>query len=172
MKSIILAGGCFWCMESPYHETNGIIETIPGYTGGDTESPSYYEVASGKTGHYEAVKVLYDETSTSLEKILEIFWQQIDPTDRGGQFADRGPQYRTAVFYNNEEEREIITKSRDKLQTSGVFEKTIETEILPVKEFYPAEEYHHKYFLKEPEKYLNYKKGSGRENFIKHHWKK
>ncbi len=172
MKSVILAGGCFWCMESPYHNIDGIIETIPGYSGGKTENPTYYDIATGKTGHYESIKILYDEKTITLKEILDIFWRQIDPTDKYGQFADRGSQYRTAIFYNSDEDLLTATESRDEMNRSGIFSSTIETEILPEKQFYPAEEYHHKYFIKEPVKYLNYKKGSGREKFIEEHWKK
>ncbi len=164
------AGGCFWCIEPPFRQLDGVISVTSGYTGGKTKKPSYKEVTTGKTGHYEAVQVGYDPSVVSYETLLQTFWQNIDPTDEGGQFYDRGSQYYTAVFYHDEFQRELAGKSKIDLEKSKMFESKIITPILPAKEFYVAEEYHQEYYLKEPEHYNRYKKGSGRDGFLKEHW--
>ena len=164
------AGGCFWCMEAAFQEQEGVVEVISGYTGGEKENPSYNEVTSGSTGHYEAVQVYYDKNKISYEQLVEIFWTQIDPTDTGGQFSDRGSQYKTAIFYHDEKQREAAEKSKLELSQSGMFEKPIVTEILPAKQFYNAEEYHQDYYLKQSSNYKLYKIGSVRESFIKKFW--
>lgn len=166
------AGGCFWCMVSPFEEQEGIIKVVSGYTGGHKENPSYKEVCSETTGHYEAVQITFDSSIYPYEKLLEIFWQQIDPTDPGGQFHDRGDSYRTAIFYHNEEQRQKAEVSKQALEDSGIFNKPIVTEIIPAKTFYPAEEYHQDYHKKNPFRYALYRHGSGREKFIKKHWPK
>lgn len=164
------AGGCFWCMVKPFDEQPGIIKVVSGYTGGITEHPTYEEVCSEATGHYEAVQITFDPDIYSYERLLQLFWQQIDPTDPGGQFYDRGQSYQTAIFYHNEGQKTFAEKSKQDLQESGRFNKTIATEILPAKPFYEAEEYHQQFYRKNPARYHSYSEGSGRVAFIKKHW--
>jgi methionine-S-sulfoxide reductase len=164
------AGGCFWCMVKPFDEQPGIISVVSGYTGGVTENPTYEEVCTDTTGHYEAVQITFDSAIFSYNQLLQLFWQQIDPTDLGGQFYDRGRSYQTAIFYHSEEQRKLAEESKKDLDESGKFLKPIVTEILPAKEFYPAETYHQGFYKKNPERYNAYQKGSGREAFIKRHW--
>ncbi|MDN4524688.1 peptide-methionine (S)-S-oxide reductase MsrA [Fictibacillus fluitans] len=164
------AGGCFWCMVSPFEEQPGIISVVSGYTGGHTENPTYEEVCSDTTGHYEAVQITYDPDVFPYEKLLTLFWQQIDPTDPGGQFYDRGDSYRTAIFYHTEQQKELAESSKQELAESGRFEKPIVTPILPASTFYPAETYHQDYHKKNPAHYQQYRRGSGREDFIKKNW--
>lgn len=164
------AGGCFWCMVSPFEELPGIQEVVSGYTGGHTENPTYEEVCSETTGHVEAVQITFDPAIFPYSKLVELFWQQIDPTDAGGQFHDRGSSYQTAIFYHTEEQREIAEASKAALEQSGRFDKPIFTPILPAQTFYPAEEYHQGYHRKNPGHYKRYSKGSGREDFIERNW--
>jgi peptide-methionine (S)-S-oxide reductase/peptide methionine sulfoxide reductase msrA/msrB len=164
------AGGCFWCMVKPFDQYEGIESVISGYTGGYTEHPTYEEVCSETTGHFEAVQIVYDPTVFTYEKLLEIFWRQIDPTDPGGQFFDRGDSYRTAIFYHSDEQRKLAEESKKLLEKSRKFPTSITTQILPAKSFYPAEEYHQDYYKKNPLHYARYRKGSGRESFINLHW--
>lgn len=164
------AGGCFWCMVSPFEEMPGIIKVVSGYTGGHKENPTYQEVCSETTGHYEAVQITYESTLFPYEKLLQLYWSQIDPTDPGGQFHDRGSSYRTAIFYHNEEQEEKAQLSKDELEKSGRFAKPIVTQILPASVFYAAEEYHQGYHKKNPLHYKGYRKGSGREDFIEENW--
>jgi len=164
------AGGCFWCMEPPFEELPGVAEVVAGYTGGKVANPTYAQVSSGATGHLEAIQVRYDPSKISYEDLLEVFWRQIDPTDDGGQFADRGPQYRTAIFYHDEAQRAAAEESRDELEASGRFDGPIATEIRKAGPFYPAEDYHQDYYEKNPLHYQLYKNGSGREGFIKSTW--
>ncbi|PLT34961.1 peptide-methionine (S)-S-oxide reductase MsrA [Bacillus sp. V5-8f] len=164
------AGGCFWCMVKPFHEQEGIISVVSGYTGGTKENPTYEEVCSGTTGHYEAVQITFDPEVYPYEKLVELFWQQIDPTDEGGQFGDRGSSYQTAIFYHSQEQKEIAEQSKAMLQQSRHFSRPIVTPILPVKEFYAAEEYHQDYYKKKPDHYKAYRVGSGRAAFIDKHW--
>ncbi|HEY4554494.1 MAG TPA: peptide-methionine (S)-S-oxide reductase MsrA [Bacillaceae bacterium] len=171
-KLATFAGGCFWCMVSPFDEQPGIKEVVSGYTGGHTENPTYEEVCSDTTGHYEAVQITYDPAVFPYEKLLELFWQQIDPTDPGGQFGDRGQSYRTAIFYHDDEQRALAEKSKADLAESGRFQKPIVTDILPAGPFYRAEENHQHYYKKNPFHYNMYKEGSGRAMFIREHWKK
>ncbi len=163
------AGGCFWCMLPPFEKISGVIEVTAGYTGGTKKDPSYEEVSSGATGHVEAVEVTYDPSRVSYDTLLEVFWEQIDPTDAAGQFADRGTQYQTAVFYHNEEQKRIAEASKDALAHSGKFSAPVHTQIKKAGEFYRAEEYHQDYHKKNPERYNRYKKLSGREQFIEAH---
>lgn len=172
LKYATFAGGCFWCMVQPFAKLEGVREVISGYTGGHTENPAYEEVSTGATGHYEAVQVLYDPSVVSYEKLLDTFWRQIDPTDPIGQFADKGTQYRTAIFYFDEEQRKQAEDSKAQLDETGRFGKPIATRILPAARFYPAEEYHQDYYRKEPERYKRYKTGSGREAYIERTWTK
>ncbi|MGY3714582.1 peptide-methionine (S)-S-oxide reductase MsrA [Sutcliffiella cohnii] len=165
------AGGCFWCMVKPFDEQPGIEKVVSGYTGGHKENPTYKEVCSETTGHYEAVQITYNEQLFSYEKLLELFWQQIDPTDEGGQFHDRGDSYRTAIFYHTEEQKTLAEQSKQALEHSGRFNKPIVTKILPATVFYEAEDYHQDYYKKNEFRYKMYRAGSGREAFIKQHWK-
>lgn len=165
-----LAGGCFWCMEPPFVTLDGVEEVVAGYTGGDVEEPSYEEVSTGNTGHYEAVRIYYDPERVSFEGILDAYWRHIDPTDPGGQFADRGSQYQTAIFYHDEEQKEVAESSRKELEELGKFKEPIVTEVLPADDFYPAEGYHQDYHEKNPNQYQSYKKRSGREDFISSTW--
>ena len=171
LEKATLAGGCFWCMEPPFVTLEGVKEVVAGYTGGEEEDPSYEEVSSGNTGHYEAVEIYYEPEKITFRKILDVFWKHIDPTDSGGQFADRGSQYRTAIFYHNEDQKIIAEESRQNLDESGKFDEPIVTEILPAKEFYLAERYHQDYSEKNPVRYNSYKKLSGRQDFIESTWK-
>jgi peptide methionine sulfoxide reductase msrA/msrB len=164
------AGGCFWCMEPPFENLDGVHEVIAGYTGGDIENPTYEEVSSGESGHYEAVQVRYDPERITYEELLEVYWRQIDPTDADGQFADRGTQYRTAIFYHNQSQKESAEESKLRLEESGKYDKPIVTEILPYKEFYPAEDYHQDYYQKNPARYEYYKQHSGREDYLEVIW--
>lgn len=160
------AGGCFWCMVHPFEEMKGVVSVTSGYTGGRTKYPTYEQVCSGGTGHYEAVQIRFDPALISYERILEIYWQQIDPTDPGGQFADRGQSYQTAIFYHDEEQRKVAEDSKKALALSGQFKIPIATKILPASEFYPAEDYHQDYHKKNPVHYRRYRKGSGREAYV------
>lgn len=164
------AGGCFWCMVSPFEDLPGIKKVRSGYTGGHTENPTYEEVCSDTTGHVEAVQITFDPYVFPYEKLLELFWQQINPTDAGGQFHDRGESYQTAIFYHNEEQRLMAEASKKALADSGRFDQPIVTPIVPASVFYEAEEYHQDYHKKNPGHYKRYRKGSGREDFIENHW--
>ncbi|WP_144240530.1 peptide-methionine (S)-S-oxide reductase MsrA [Paenibacillus sabinae] len=164
------AGGCFWCMVSPFEELPGIIDVVSGYTGGHTVNPTYEEVCSETTGHAEAVQITFDPSIFPYSKLLELFWQQIDPTDAGGQFHDRGSSYRTAIFYHNEEQRKEAEASKLAIQQSGRFSGPVVTPIEPAGVFYPAEEYHQGYHRKNPGHYKRYRKASGREAYIERHW--
>ncbi|WP_034670562.1 peptide-methionine (S)-S-oxide reductase MsrA [Ectobacillus panaciterrae] len=166
------AGGCFWCMVKPFDEIDGIYGIVSGYTGGHIENPTYKEVCSETTGHYEAVQITFDPSRISYDELLEMYWRQIDPTDPGGQFHDRGQSYETVIFYHTEEQRQKAEASKKALGESGRFKKPIATKILPAKPFYPAEEYHQDYYKKNPFRYELYRKGSGRDAFIKEHWPK
>lgn len=164
------AGGCFWCMVSPFEELPGVIRVVSGYTGGHVPNPTYEEVCSETTGHAEAVQITYDPELMPYEKLLSLFWRQIDPTDAGGQFYDRGSSYRTAIFYHTEEQRQAAEASKRELEASGRFDRPIVTEIVPAQPFYPAEDYHQDYHKKNPLRYKLYRKGSGRDDFIAKHW--
>ena len=164
------AGGCFWCMVKPFDEQPGILKIVSGYTGGITENPTYQDVCEGTTGHYEAVQITFDPAVFSYEKLLGVYWMQIDPTDESGQFYDRGQSYQTAIFYHNEAQRRSAEQSRQELEGSGKFPKPIVTKIIPAKPFYPAEDYHQHYYKKNPVHYQRYSIGSGRKSFIEQHW--
>lgn len=170
LEKATFTGGCFWCMEEAFQRLDGVVEAISGYTGGKKENPAYEEVCSGETGHYEAVQITYDPSKISYEELLSFFWRQIDPTDEQGQFVDKGPQYRTAIFYHNQEQKALAEKSKEELEKSKRFQKPIVTEILPFTKFFPAEEYHQDYATKNALRYQAYKKGSGREKFIEEMW--
>ncbi|WP_018924253.1 peptide-methionine (S)-S-oxide reductase MsrA [Salsuginibacillus kocurii] len=164
------AGGCFWCMVQPFEEMEGILNVVSGYTGGTTVNPTYEEVKTGTSGHYEAVQITYDPERFSYEQLLNLYWPQIDPTDDGGQFHDRGPQYRTAIFYHSEEQKNLALKAKTDIEQEGRFKKPIVTEILPASRFYEAEEEHQQFYKKQPNEYKADRKASGRDQFISTHW--
>lgn len=165
----VFAGGCFWCTESDFEKVPGVIGAQSGYTGGKKVNPTYEEVSAGGTGHTEAVRVTYDPARVSYAQLVEYFWRTIDPTVRNRQFCDAGSQYRSAIFWQNEEERTIAGKSRDALLASGRF-KEIHTEIAEATVFYPAEEYHQDYYKKNPIRYVYYRHGCGRDDRLKELW--
>lgn len=164
------AGGCFWCMVKPFEELPGIIKVVSGYTGGDLENPTYEDVCSKTTGHFEAVQVTFAPHLLSYTQLLETFWRQIDPTNPSGQFADQGQAYRTAIFYHNLQQKDLAEKSKNALEKSRRFKDPIVTEILPAKPFYPAEDYHQGYYKKFPLRYGAYRQGSGRDAFLNKYW--
>jgi methionine-S-sulfoxide reductase len=164
------AGGCFWCMQPPFDKLEGVISTIPGYTGGHIENPTYEDVCSGTTGHTEALQVTYDHQKTSYRQLLEVFWRNINPADPDGQFVDRGTQYRPSIFYHDQEQKQLAEKSRDDLAASGRFTSPLTIEIVPLEKFYPAEGYHHDYYQKSPDRYKLYRYNSGRDQFLKKFW--
>ncbi len=172
LEKATFAGGCFWCIESSFLDIEGVTDVVSGYAGGTQENPTYEDVCTGTTGHREAVQVTYDPYRVSYQELLDIFWRQIDPTDDGGQFSDRGPQYRTAIFYHDEEQRRRAEKSREELARSKTFAKPIVTEIVPFTNFYKAEDYHQKYCKLNPLRYSLYRIGSGRDAFLKGVWSK
>lgn len=165
------AGGCFWCMVKPFDKQPGIIQVVSGYTGGHVENPTYQQVCSDTTGHLEAVQITFDPEVFSYERLLELYWQQIDPTDAGGQFADRGHSYTTAIFVHNDEQKRLAEQSKRILAESGRFDKPIVTPILPAAVFYAAEDYHQGYYKTNPVRYQAYYTGSGRARFLKERWK-
>lgn len=170
-ETAIFAGGCFWCMVQPFDQLPGIHRIVSGYTGGHVPNPTYEEVCSGTTGHTEAVEITFDPTVISYLQLVELYWQQTDPTDAFGQFADRGDSYRPVIFYASAEQQATAEASKERLQASGRFTTPIVTTIEPAQTFYPAEEYHQDFYRKNPEHYQAYSEGSGRKGFIRHHWK-
>lgn len=170
LKTTTFAGGCFWCMEGPFEKQAGVHAVISGYTGGEEADPTYGEVSSGRTGHVEAVEIQYDPTKVTYGELVDIFWRQIDPTDPGGQFADRGSQYATAIFYQDDEERRVAEASKERLGESGRFDRPIVTPILPAEPFYPAEGYHQDYYKKNSAHYQRYREGSGRAGYLRETW--
>ena len=169
-KAAIFAGGCFWCMQPPYDKANGVVKTVVGYSGGSAEDANYEKVSAHRTKHREVIEVTYDPAKISYDKLLDIFWRQINPTQADGQFHDIGLSYQAAIFYSNEEEKKAAEASKEKLAKSGKFSKPIVTEILPAQPFYPAEEYHQKYYLKNAADYERYHVGSGRVSFLEKIW--
>ena len=165
------AGGCFWCMEGPFEALDGVRAVVSGYTDGQIQNPTYNQVSGGGTGHTEAVQITYDPTKVSYEQLLEIFWHQIDPTDPGGQFADRGTQYRTGIYFHDANQQQLAESSKAELDASGRFDKPIATEIKAASTFYPAEDYHQDYYKTHPTRYKMYKIGSGRDAYIKDTWR-
>lgn len=164
------AGGCFWCMEPPYDKLPGVIATISGYIGGKVKNPTYEQVSSGRTGHTEVVQVEYDPAKVTYEKLLEVFWANIDPTVKDSQFCDHGSQYRTGIFYHNDDQRKLADASKAALQKSKPFKDDIVTEITKAGEFYVAEEYHQDYYKKNPVRYKLYRNGCGRDARLKELW--
>ena len=171
-ETATFAGGCFWCMQPPYDKLPGIVSVTVGYTGGTVPSPTYQQVTTGRTGHYEAVQIVFDPSKMSYTKLLDVFWHNIDPTADNGQFADIGPQYRTAIFYHSDAQKKAAEKSKAALTDLGKFPGGVKTQILPAKPFYPAEEYHQGYYKKNPFRYEQYKYGSGRAGYLKRTWGK
>ncbi|PIK16250.1 peptide-methionine (S)-S-oxide reductase MsrA [Halobacteriovorax sp. JY17] len=172
IRKATFAGGCFWCMEGPFDKLEGVLSTTSGYIGGESTSPTYKAVSSGGTGHTEAVEVTFDANKVSYEKLLSVFWRNIDPTDNQGQFVDRGSQYRPGVFYYNESQKELARKSKLQLAESKRFKKEIVVEITKAGVFYPAEEYHQDFYKKSPIRYKFYRFNSGRDQFLQKYWKK
>jgi peptide-methionine (S)-S-oxide reductase len=170
LASAVFAGGCFWCMEHPFDELDGVVSTTSGYIGGHTPSPTYSQVSAGTTGHAEAVKVVYDPAKVGYGRLLEVFWRNVDPLDGGGQFCDRGDQYRTAIFYETEEQRQLAEGSKQELAASGRFDRPIVTPIVAAGEFFPAEDYHQNYYLVNPIRYKFYRHGCGRDKRLKEVW--
>lgn len=164
------AGGCFWCIEADFEKLLGVVEAVSGYSGGDEENPTYLQVSSGATGHAESVQVIYNSSIISYEELLESFWRQINPTDFNGQFVDRGLQYRSVIFYHNEEQRKSAEDSKEKLDNSDIFDKPIVTEIVSFEVFYVAEEYHQDYHDDNSLQYNFYRFGSGRDQFLEEVW--
>lgn len=169
-QKAIFAGGCFWCQQAEFEGTDGVVSVTSGYTGGTVKNPTYEQVSGGHTGHAEAIEVVYDPAKVSYAKLLDIYWGNVDPTDAGGQFYDRGTQYRTAIFYVNDEQRKLAEASKVKIQAK--LKQPISTEITAASEFYPAEDYHQGYYKKNPSRYNAYEKGSGREEKLKAIWGK
>lgn len=170
IEKATFAGGCFWCMVKPFKEWDGIIDVVSGYMGGHVDNPTYEDVKAGDSGHLEVVEITFDANVFPYEQLLDIYWQQIDPTDDGGQFQDRGHSYTTAIFYTNETQKQIAEKSKQQLDQSGKFNKPVITPIRPVETFYRAEEYHQDYYQKEQQHYEEDRAASGRDEFIQQHW--
>jgi len=172
LRKATFAGGCFWCTEADFEKLAGVVKVISGYTGGNKENPAYGEVSSGTTGHVEAVQVYYDPSKITYEELLNYFWKHVDPTDAGGQFVDRGAQYRSVIFYHDEDQKQLAEKSKEDLNKSGKFNKPIVTEILKFTKFYEAEDYHQDYYKTHSLKYKFYRFGSGRDQFLEKTWGK
>lgn len=164
------AGGCFWCVEAPFEGIDGVITVVSGYAGGKEKNPSYGEVSSGSTSHRESVQITFDPEVISYAELVDIFWQTFDPTDVGGSFYDRGSQYESAIFYHDATQRKVAEESKTALDKSGKFDKPVATPLIEYTNFYPAEDYHQDYYRKNPQEYYSYRKGSGRDGFIKAHW--
>lgn len=171
MEKAIFAGGCFWCMVKPFDSYPGIHKVTSGYMGGHVDNPTYEQVKTGTTGHLEVVEIEFDPTLFPYSQLLEIYWQQIDPTDDEGQFQDRGDQYRTAIFYTTDDQQQLAEKAKDELAASGKFQRPIVTRILPASTFYEAEDYHQDFYKKEPDHYQQDRAQSGRDEFIEKNWK-
>ena len=170
IQTATFAGGCFWCVESDFEKVDGVLQVISGYTGGHTENPTYQQVSAGGTGHVEAVQVFYDPEKVTYKQLLDVFWRHVDPTDPGGQFVDRGSQYRTVIFYHNDRQKRLAEESKRELAASGRFDKPIVTEIVKFTKFYNAEDYHQDYYKKNPIRYRYYRYASGRDQFLKRVW--
>jgi peptide-methionine (S)-S-oxide reductase len=166
----VFAGGCFWCMEHPFDELPGVVSVTPGYAGGEARNPTYEQVSAGRTGHAESVEVVYDPAKISYKRLLEVFWRNVDPTDAGGQFCDRGTQYRSGIFYRDEEQRKAAEESLLELEKSKPFQGRIATRIVAATSFWPAEEYHRHYYKKNPIRYKYYRSSCGRDSRLKNLW--
>jgi len=165
------AGGCFWCMEKPFEKRRGVHEVVSGYCGGDEKDPEYERVAKGKTDHAESVQIVYDPDKISFDELLHIYWRQIDPTDDGGQFVDRGPQYRPVIFYHDERQKTLAERTREKLSQSGPFDEPIVVDIVPATKFWRASDYHQDFYKTHSKRYKSYRRGSGRDEFLDKHWR-
>jgi peptide methionine sulfoxide reductase msrA/msrB len=170
LKSAVFAGGCFWCIQPAFDKAPGVIKTVVGYCGGTEPNPTYELVGSEKTKYRESIEITYDPAKISYDQLLDIYWKQIDPTQADGQFTDIGPSYRAAIFYGDAQEKKIAETSKGKLANSGKFKKPIVTEILSATKFYPAEDYHQKYYQQNPEHFEAFEHGSGRTSFQKKTW--
>ena len=170
LQKATFAGGCFWCMEHPFDELPGVVSVTSGYTGGQKKNPTYQEVSAGGTGHAESVQILYDPSKIGYDKLLSRYWHNIDPTVKDRQFCDVGNQYRSAIFYHNEEQRRLALQSRKALEMSKPFKEPVVTEIVAASEFYPAEEYHQHYYKKNPIRYKYYRTSCGRDHRLKELW--
>ncbi len=166
----IFAGGCFWCEETAFEGLPGVLSVVSGYIGGQTKNPTYEQVSSGGTGHAESVEVTYDPAKTSYEKLLDVFWRNVDPFQKNGQFCDHGPQYRSAIFYEDEAQKRAAEESKRKLEEQEKFKGKIATQIVPASTFYPAEEYHQDFYKKNPVRYHEYREGCGRDARLKQIW--
>ena len=166
------AGGCFWCIESTFEKIDGVVEAVSGYAGGSTENPTYYDVGGGKTGHTETVQIHFDPARISYPELLHWLWREIDPTDAGGQFVDRGSMYRPAVFYHDDEQKKWLDESLAALEASGRYAKPLAVEVLPFEKFWEAEDYHQDYYSKSALRYKVYRHGSGRDQYLKKVWGK
>lgn len=172
IKEAYFAGGCFWCMVDCFYLLEGVVDVKAGYMGGNVDNPTYNEVKNQTTGHMETVKVTYDESITSYKEVLDMYWRQVDPTDDGGQFQDRGSSYRTAIFYSSEEQKQEAEASKRAIDESHRFKNKVVTKIVPAGEFYLAEEYHQDFSKKNPKEYEKDRQASGRDEFINEYWKK
>jgi len=170
IKTAVFAGGCFWCIQPAFDKAPGVIKTTVGYCGGTEPNPSYELVGSERTKYRESIEIVYDPAKISYDQLLDIYWKQIDPTQANGQFTDIGPSYQAAIFYGNDEEKKTAEASKDKLAKSGKFNKPVVTEILPAMKFWPAEDYHQKYYQQNPEHFEAFEHGSGRVSFQKKNW--
>ena len=169
-ETATFAGGCFWCMEAPFDKLEGVISTTSGYTGGHKKNPTYKEVSHGGTGHAEAVQIVYDPEKVSYTKLLDVFWHNVDPTNAHGQFCDNGDQYRSEIFYHNEEQRQLAVASEQELEKNKPFAAPIVTRIAPASTFYPAEDYHQNYYQKNPIRYKYYRYSCGRDQQLEKLW--
>jgi peptide-methionine (S)-S-oxide reductase len=170
LEKATFAGGCFWCMEHPFDEIPGVVSVTPGYTGGQKKNPTYEEVSAGGTGHAESVQIVYDPAKVTYEKLLDVFWHNIDPVAKNRQFCDTGHQYRSAIFYHNEEQHRLALQSKALLEKNKTFKEPIATEIVQATEFYPAEDYHQHYYKKNPIRYKYYRTTCGRDKRLKELW--
>ena len=170
MITATFAGGCFWCTEADFEKVDGVVVAISGYTGGHIDNPTYHQVSAGGTGHVEAVQVIYDPQKITYNELLDVFWRHVDPTDAGGQFVDRGPSYRSAIFYHDDQQKKLAEASKRALEASGRFDRPIFTEIVKLDKFYKAEDYHQDYYKKNALRYKFYRFGSGRDQFLSRVW--
>ncbi len=170
LETATFAGGCFWCVDAAFEDVDGVKKIISGFTGGHVKNPTYEQVGAGGTGHLEAIQILYDPRVISYSELLDVFWMQIDPTDDGGSFHDRGPEYVSAIFYHTDTQKSLAEKSKSSLQKAGVFDKPILTRVARFETFYPAEEYHQQYCKKNPDQYYSYRQASGRDDYITSVW--
>ncbi len=168
-EKALFAGGCFWCMEKPFEKLDGVLSVVSGYSGGTSKNPTYQNY--GKSGHIEVVQITYDPNKIEYSQLLDVFWRQIDPTDGGGQFVDRGNEYTSGIFYYDEIQKNLAEESKANLEKSGIFDKSIVTPVKTASKFWPAEEYHQNYYKKNPLRYGFYRSGSGRDTFLKNYWK-